>query len=142
MTFCFHQLYGKCSFPHKALPALDNFYLMGKKKKGSFYIFLMNGKVKVIFIYLLAVYSFIIDSLYPSPAFLLSYVDICCFCSASLSLSCDNRIYIVGNLSLWLRCEYMTRSGLPESHSSLATVTKEWACNPSQAKECPQRNFC
>lgn len=115
-------------------------FIWWAKKRGSFYIFLINGKVEVIFIYLLAIYSFIMDSLYPSPAFELC-VDICCFCSASLSPSCDNSKYCGEPIPCGLG-EYITRSGLPESHSSFATVIKEWACNPSQAKEYPQWNFC
>lgn len=53
ITYCFHQMYGKCSFPRIALPALDNFYLMGKKeKKELFCISLINGEVKVIVIFI------------------------------------------------------------------------------------------
>ncbi|KAF6302975.1 hypothetical protein mRhiFer1_008712 [Rhinolophus ferrumequinum] len=50
-------------------------------------------------------------------------------------------LFIVGNP--FIPCglgEYMTRSGLPESCCSLATVIKEWACNSSQANESPQQN--
>lgn len=37
ITFYFHQMYGKCSFPHTALPTLNNFfYLMGKRRKNHF----------------------------------------------------------------------------------------------------------
>lgn len=75
-------------------------------------------------------------------------VDICCWvfcccCSASLSPSSGNRILIYCGEPIpcgW--DEYMTRSGLPESFSFLATVIKEWACNSSQAKASSQQNFC
>lgn len=79
---------------------------------------------------------------YPLSAFLLSYVWICVFvCWASLSPSSSNRILIYCGEPIPCGLgEYMTRSGLPESCCSLATVIKEWACNSSQANESPQQN--
>lgn len=77
------------------------------------------------------------------PVFLLGHVWIyVSVCSTSLSPFFGNRtlIYCGEPIPCGLG-EYMTRSGLPESCSSLATVIKEWACNSSQAKESPQQNF-
>lgn len=88
--------------------------------------------------------SYVYVCSYPFPAFLLGYVWIYVFvCSASLSPSPSNRtlIYCGEPIPCGLG-EYLTRSGLPESCSSLTTVIKEWACNSSQAKESPQQNFC
>lgn len=68
-------MYGKCSFPHIALPRLVNFYLMGNKEKKSSCISLIDGEVEVIFICLLA--TFIMDCLFMSftyNSFLLGYV--------------------------------------------------------------------
>lgn len=128
-----------------ALPLLDFIWWAKKKKQSLFCIFLVIGKVEVIFICLLAIYCFSMDCLCPLPAFLLGYVwlYVVFVCSASLSPSSGNRtlIYCEEPIPCDLG-EYMTRPGLPESHSSLATVIKEWACNSSQAKESPQQNFC
>lgn len=81
---------------------------------------------------------------HPLSAFLLGYVWIYVFvCSASVFPSSGNRtlIYCGEPIPCDLG-EYMTRSGLPESCSSVTPVIKEWACNSSQAKESPQQNFC
>lgn len=53
ITFCFYPLYGKCSFPHIALPTLGNCYLMGKKEKKIILYFLINGEVEVIFMFII-----------------------------------------------------------------------------------------
>lgn len=47
ITFCFYPMYGKCSFPHIALPTLGNCYLMGKKEKKIILYFLINGEVEL-----------------------------------------------------------------------------------------------
>lgn len=61
-------------------------------------------------------------------------VDMCCICSASIFPPSDNNFNLLwGTHSLWLS-GYLTRSGLPESRSILATAIKEWACNSNQAK--------
>lgn len=86
--------------------------------------------------------SYVYVCSYLLPAFLLGYVWIYVFvCWASLSPSSSNRILIYCGEPIPCGLgEYMTRSGLPESCCSLATVIKEWACNSSQANESPQQN--
>lgn len=82
ITFCFYPMYGKCSFLHIALPALDDFYLMGKKEKKNHLVFsLINGDLEVIFICSLA--TFIMDCLFMSftyNSFSVGLcVDLCCW---------------------------------------------------------------
>lgn len=64
---------------------------------------------------------------YPAP---MLCVGMFFFSVQRLSRSSDNRTLIYcGKLISCGLGEFMTRPGLPEFHSTLATVTEEWACN-------------
>lgn len=92
---------------------------------------------------LLTIYSFTMDCLFISfTCFPIgSCVDICLFVQHLFPHFLVTTLIYCGEPIPCGLGEYMTRSGLTESCSSLATVIKEWACNSSQAKENPQQNF-